>query len=116
MDDQRQEQLTQLGIEPEAAKAWIEQQTPLETDEDGEVADCGVTSAPLCVWPENVPAVRLFLQLQTQWRVRPSGRLQGLRYTEAEAAMRLMGLKNRAELFDQLVDMEHAVLGELRGD
>lgn len=68
------------------------------------------------VWPENWDTVRVFIALGTQWRREYAGMdavmvWQGLRYGEAEATIRLMGLAKRAgEIFDGLRVMESAAL------
>jgi hypothetical protein len=104
-------------VQPEAARAWIEQQTPLEEQATG--TPDGVTAvapgSPFPVLAENAPVLELFLRLQTQWRVAPSGRLRGLRYDAAETVMRRFGLRGKRRLFAHLQDMEQAVI-EGQGD
>lgn len=84
-------------------QAWIAAHTAATQDEADE-------TGPLVVWPENWAAVDLFLRLQSQWRVTPSGRLGGLRYDAVEAVMRMTGARKRRRLFGELQDMEHAVI------
>lgn len=58
------------------------------------------------VWPEHVPALRLYLDVQTQWRE------GGLDYAGVEALLRLQGLPRaqRGERFAELQIMERAAL------
>lgn len=93
-----------MGMSQEQARQWIDSQEP--EAEPGQAA-----GGPCHVWPENWPALGLFLRLQTQWVRNPvSGERQALRYEAAEAAMNMMGVEQRAELFTHLVEMEHAAL------
>jgi hypothetical protein len=67
------------------------------------------------VWPENWKTVLLFLAIETQWRkeITMTGHLvwHGIRYGEAESAMRMMGYrKDQQVLFKGLMDMERAAL------
>lgn len=112
VEDRREIELTQLGVPAEAARAWIAEQDPDESEDE---ADAAAPGQPFAVWPGNAPVLELFLRLQTQWRLAPSGRLQGLRYDAATTVMRLRGLRKRRRLFAQLQEMEHAVL-EAQGD
>lgn len=77
-----------------------------------QIAQQRAARAPVAfdVYPENWDAVRLFLGLQTQWRVGPMGGLVGLDYPGVEAAMRMARVKDRAQLFEQLQTMEFAAL------
>lgn len=95
-----------MGMSQEQAQAWIESQEP--TPEPGLAGAPG--GGPLHVWPENWPVLGLFLRLQTQWVRGPMGQHQALRYEAAEAAMNMLGLPKRDELFTHLVEMEHAAL------
>lgn len=114
VDDRRETELTKLGVQAEAARAWIAQQEP--EDETDEAPDPGeAPGQPFAVWPENAPVLELFLRLQTQWHLAPSGRLQGLRYDAAETVMRRLAMRRKRRLFTHLQDMEHAVL-EAQGD
>jgi len=67
------------------------------------------------VWPENWTTVLCFLALQTQWRkeITMDGQMiwHGLRYSELEVTVRLMGYqKERRTIFNGIVDMERAAL------
>jgi hypothetical protein len=96
--------LTAMGVAPDAAAAWLQAQAP-------ELEDAGPDLAtPAEVWPVNWPVLGLFLRLQTQWTKDAWGNREGLRYEAAEAAMRLMRMPDKAAMFDQLVEMEHAAL------
>lgn len=71
------------------------------------------------LWPENVPAVQLWLDAATQWRVGMAG-ATGLDYAAVEALLRINGIRGdqRRELFADLRIMEGATLrawGEDRG-
>jgi hypothetical protein len=66
------------------------------------------------VLAENWPTVQLWLRIQTQWRVSGMGGPVGLDYTAVEAAMRMLRLRNRTELFDGLQVMEVAALKAMK--
>lgn len=105
-DDRSLEHLAGFGIDPAQARAWIDEQTD-DSEQDADTVE---------VWPENWAALDLFLRLQSQWRLSADGRrLRGLRYTEVRAVMSLLGLRKQRHLFEQLQDMERAVL-EGQGD
>lgn len=108
VEDKRFVELTRMGMSPEDAQALLDAQAP----EEGDEIELG---KPTPVWPENWPALCLFLRLQTQWTRDAMGRREGLRYEAAEAAMNLMGTTDRPTLFDHLVEMEHAALEALDG-
>lgn len=63
------------------------------------------------LWPEHVPALRLWNDLGTQWRVGMAGPI-GLDYTAAEAYCRVEGIRGsqRRERFAELRAMERAAL------
>jgi hypothetical protein len=67
------------------------------------------------VWPENLPAVDLFLQMQTQWSVGMAGPV-GLRYEVLFLLMDRMGLSGRDVdwMFSDVRVMELAALEEMR--
>ena len=68
------------------------------------------------VWEENWDTLMVFLALQTQWRREipaMSGQMiwHGLRYTEAEVVIRMMGhQKQQKNIFDGLRVMESTAL------
>lgn len=97
-----------MGVGDAEARAFIAAQEPLL---DNGLPQPG--AEPTVVWPENWPALGLFLRLQTQWNYWPDGRRQGLRYEAMESAINLQGLSNRAEVFDHLVEMQHEALEAL---
>ena len=82
------------------------------------------------VWPENWPAVELFLDVSTQWRcvAMPEGTAgmvsaiwsrivrTGLDYTAVRATlgMRRVPARQHGELLDDLQAMEYAALDEMR--
>jgi hypothetical protein len=71
---------------------------------------------PCEVWEENWDTLMVFLALQTQWRREipaMSGQMiwHGLRYTEAEVVIRMMGhQKQQKDIFDGLRVMESTAL------
>lgn len=62
------------------------------------------------VWPENEEPIALFLRLQTQWRVGPTGSPIGLDYAGVRAAMAMMRRPMTPELFQDLQLMEGEAL------
>lgn len=123
IDDQRQDDLARMGVDAEEARQWIEQHEPqdAELDSDGAPPDGApggwVPGAPVLVWPCNVPVYRVFMALQTQWqRSLVDGRYQGLPYHRVEACLNLLGVrKGRVALFEQLQQMEYAVVQACAG-
>ena len=95
-----------MGMAEADARRWLEAQEPENAAPGAEQAG----GEPLEVWPENWPAVGLFLRLQTQWARDWNGRRTGLRYEAVEAAVNLMGLTDKATVFDHIVEMQHAAL------
>lgn len=114
MVDQRSEELQRLGVDAAAVAAWLAAQELDEGDGDGdETAAADPAAGPLLIWPENWAVLNLWLRLETKWQYRPDHRLAGLCYLQAEAVMRLLGMKKRKRLFMQLQEMEQAVLEAL---
>ncbi|MCV2349338.1 DUF1799 domain-containing protein [Paucibacter sp. Y2R2-4] len=110
-EDLRPQELAQLGANPQAIEAWLAaQEVDGEEPEDSDAQDLGPSTGPLEIWPENWTVLQLFLRLQTQWRFKPCGTLQGLRYDAVEAVMRLGQMKRRRRLFEHLQEMETAAL------
>lgn len=75
---------------------------------DGGEGETGVE-----VWPQNWPAVRLFLAVETQWRVGFGFGVVahlGLDYAAVEAAMRMMRIEAGDTVFDDLRALERAAL------
>ena len=107
--DTRPEAITQLtGVDAEAARAWIASQEPLGEGSE-EAPDL---SEPTAVWPCNWQVLQLFMRLQTQWHHDAAGRPTGLRYAGVHARLQVLRVndEDRARLWDELDDMEHAVL------
>jgi hypothetical protein len=100
-----------MGVSEEAARAFIASQVP-----EGEQRPEDEPEGPLEVWPENWPVVGLFLRLQTQWMRDELRRPLGMRHEAMQAAMAMMKLDDTARLYDELVQMEQAVLEAFYGD
>jgi hypothetical protein len=64
------------------------------------------------VYPENWTAVRVFDALSTQWRVSMAGPT-GLDYAALPVVFELLGIDDRAAVFDDLRILERAALEEL---
>lgn len=74
-----------------------------------------VTTQPeaFVVWPENARSLEVFLALATQWRWLPGmgGAMRvGLDYPAAEAVLRMLKVRDRAGVFNDLRVMEAAAL------
>lgn len=69
------------------------------------------------IYAENVPVVRLFMDMLTQWRVGPGG-VVGLDYNVLPMLfdVREIASDERGDLFDGLKIMESAALEKLRGN
>ena len=67
------------------------------------------------VWPENMPVLRLFDAMRTQWRVGYSG-AYGLDYTPVPAVLDLLGIEDRAYAFEGLRVMESVAIEEMQKD
>lgn len=67
------------------------------------------------VWPDNVPAVNVFVAMGTQWRVSHGG-AYGLDYSALPTVMRLQLVPRSdwPEVFDSVRTMEDAALEEMR--
>lgn len=61
------------------------------------------------VWPENLPTLRVFLAVCTQWRTSMSG-VVGLDYSVLFPVMKLYNVENEREVFDGVQAMEFAIL------
>lgn len=104
VEDSRQSELEGLGIDADAAAAWLAQQ---EAENEAACSD-----QTFVVWPQNWRTVLLFLKLQTQWRRLPDGALDGLRWEAVDLALRRARppLEEQDLVFDQLIAMEHAAV------
>ena len=61
------------------------------------------------VWPENWPAIEMFLRAQTQWRTTMSGVI-GLDYAAVQWLFRLYGVEDQRALLEDLQTMEVAAM------
>lgn len=99
-----------LGLDAAAVSAWIDAGEAGGDDdagsEDGE--DSGIE---VLVWPENWPALILFLKLETQW-IWNMGACIGLDYLRVESVMRMRRIPRSQQeaLLDDLMVMERAAL------
>lgn len=68
------------------------------------------------LWADNEPALRLFLSLNTQWRLAPSGLPYGLDYGALPATLRLLQVPRTdwPQAFDDLRRCEAEALKTLR--
>lgn len=109
-DDQRQDQAAQLGLDPETARAWIaSQQTEEEAQADPDDFWAG-PGEPFPVWPENWPAMQVWMTLQGSWHRTWRGRLLGLRWGEVEAVIRLGRMRRPRRLLQHLREMQAAAV------
>ena len=109
---------------PEQARQWLQDQQPADDedalqaaeDEQGQPApqEGAQPGAPLWVWPENLPVFDLFMGLQTQWHLSPSGHPVALRYEAADVLLRRFKTKRPNRTFRQLQEMERAALHALQ--
>lgn len=82
-----------------------------EEDEDTVAADA--QAAPVFyLLPENERAWRLWLRVQTQWRIGPAGYPTGLDYSGVVARMGRVARRRQAQLLDEVQVMELAALSE----
>ena len=61
------------------------------------------------VWPDNWPAVEMFLRCQTQWRTTSAG-VCGLDYSAVEWLFRLYEVKDQPAVLEDLQVMEAAAI------
>ena len=61
------------------------------------------------IWPENWPAVELFMRCQTQWRV-SDGRRIGLDYGALLAIGSLFPVENLSQVVEYVQVIEHEIL------
>jgi len=103
-DDEWREELRQLGIA----------QGEIERALDGrDEAGAGTEADAFAVWPENADVVEIFLAARTQWSIvagMGSVHIQGFRYADLEALLRVRRVKHRARVFEDLQLMEAAGL------
>lgn len=67
------------------------------------------------VFPDNIPAVNVFIAMSTQWNVGPAGPI-GLRYEVLPEIWKRTGIKpaDRGAVFDDLRVLEDAALEAIR--
>lgn len=72
---------------------------------------------PLEIWPENLPALGVFIAMRTQWRSGPSGPV-GLDYNVLPIVMDWEGVDQalRSDIFAAIRSMERAALDEIYRD
>ena len=77
-------------------------------------ADLLPSPEPACfeVMAENWSTVDLFLRCQTQWRLRPDGRLAGLDYQAVLAMATLYQVAAMPDVMERLQVIEHTILKE----
>jgi hypothetical protein len=90
------EQAEALGLPAEAVAELIGSQAPKEFE----------------VWPENWPAVDLFIRCQTQWHWRPDGRRGGLIYSELIAMGKLFSVANLEQVVADVQVIEIEILNQ----
>jgi hypothetical protein len=67
------------------------------------------------IWPENLETVDAFLACQTQWAVNDfSGVYLGLRYADVAAALDMLGVTDKRDVFWGMRVMEREALDVLR--
>jgi hypothetical protein len=62
------------------------------------------------LWPDMEEAVRLFMAMNSQWRMHPVGGLIGLDYAALLAAAQMMGFTMSPQLFDDVRALEAGAL------
>jgi hypothetical protein len=72
-------------------------------------------SEDIDVWPENMPVIRLFDAMRTQWRVGYGG-AYGLDYNPLQSVMDWLGIEDRPYAFEGLRVMESVALDEMHKD
>lgn len=75
-------------------------------------AEADKAEAVFSVWDENADTFRMFLKLQTQWRVIEGG-FVGLNYQSVEFLVKIHSIPNVVEFMDDLQAMELAALSVL---
>jgi len=100
----------------EAAVHWAGGRIIDETASDAAALGIELPDMPLLVpvnfqvWPENWPAVEMFLRVQTQWRTTMSG-VVGMDYAALAWVFRLYEIDDPRSLLEDLQVMEAAVMG-----
>lgn len=67
------------------------------------------------VWPDNMPAVNVFISMSTQWRVGMAG-ATGLDYNALPTVLRLGAIPRRGwpEIFESIRILEDAAMETMR--
>jgi hypothetical protein len=97
-----------LGLPEDAFQSQDDDQAEPEDDD-------------LIILPENTDTLRVWLSVDTQWRRELPAMAtreiwRGLRYTEVQATITMMGLgKRQGRIFEGIIDMERAALPILNG-
>ena len=67
------------------------------------------------IWLENIPALQIFQQLTTQWRIAPMGGIIGLDYSAIIPVIKMMvKKKKRASLFLDIQEIEFGYLAGIK--
>jgi hypothetical protein len=102
-----------IGIESPEFRAWLaapEEVTGGEDEGDADPADDDEDAELFEVWPENWPAVQLFVRCATQWMWTMSART-GLNYPGVQVIMTARARRrDHAALWDDLFVMEKTAL------
>lgn len=107
VNDERADDLDRMGVDAATARAWL---AASDEGDPAELQDDEPADEPLHVWPENWPVLRLWMRLQTQWHRRPDGGMDGLRRDAADIQLRRARLSNEDEVWEHLLQMEHAAM------
>jgi len=76
----------------------------------GYKGDAKPQSNELEIWPENWEAVTLATNLNTQWRVAPSGNLIGYDYTALPIVEKQLGFEPDLQRFERLRIIENEII------
>jgi hypothetical protein len=98
----------------DAAEYWFSGGVKDETPDDAAALgvifpDEAVQSGDFEVWPENWPAVEMWLRIQTQWRTSVSG-IVGLDYSVLPWLFTMYEVSTPRDLLEDLQTMEASVL------
>lgn len=64
------------------------------------------------IYPENWDTAQLFLRMQTQWRISPTGHRAGLDYTSLRLVAKICAIDISQELFAGMQLMEMTLINE----
>ncbi|SOE00683.1 DUF1799 domain-containing protein [Caenispirillum bisanense] len=82
---------------------------PELVEEESAAAERAAATDHVATWPENWPALRIFLASATQWRVAHGGR-SGLDYPAVEWVAKRHGIEIDADCLDRLQVLETTAL------